>query len=308
MTSPALWDLGAWLEQLVAESTGKEGKGIIPIDGESLGDPAVYDQDRVFAYIRYEQGIDVTQEAKVKALEQAGHPVIRITVADLINLGEQFFLWEMATAVAGALLEINAFDQPNVQESKDHTKKYLEAFIRNGTLPDFPSFLTDGNVTVYTDEQNASVLKGKASLEAVLGAHFARIQPGDYFAINAYVERTDPIHAIFQRMRTNIRENKQVATTLGYGPRFLHSTGQLHKGGPNSGVFIQVTCEDHEDLPIPGEPYSFGVLKAAQALGDMQSLSSRHRRVIRLHLDADVEKGLARLEQLIEASIGSHAH
>lgn len=308
VTSPALWDLGAWLEQLVAESTGKEGKGIIPIDGESLGDPEVYGQDRVFAYIRYEQGIDGTQEAKVKALEQAGHPVIRINVADLINLGEQFFLWEMATAVAGALLEINAFDQPNVQESKDYTKKYLEAFTRNGTLPDSPSFLTDGNVTVYTDEQNASVLKGKASLEAVLGAHLARIQSGDYFAINAYVERTDQIHAIFQRMRTNIRENKQVATTLGYGPRFLHSTGQLHKGGPNSGVFIQVTCDDREDLPIPGEPYSFGVLKAAQALGDMQSLSSRQRRVIRLHLEADVENGLARLEQLIEAGIGSHAH
>ncbi|MCA9422068.1 MAG: hypothetical protein KC592_13685, partial [Nitrospira sp.] len=308
VTSPALWDLGAWLEQLVAESTGKEGKGIIPIDGESLGDPEVYDQDRVFAYIRYEQGIDVTQETKVKALEAAGHPVIRINVADLINLGEQFFLWEMATAVAGALLEINAFDQPNVQESKDYTKKYLEAFTRNGTLPDSLPFLTDGNVTVYTDEQNASVLKGMASLEAVLGAHLARIQSGDYLAINAYVERTDPVHAIFQRMRTNIRENNKVATTLGYGPRFLHSTGQLHKGGPNSGVFIQVTCDDREDLSIPGEPYSFGVLKAAQALGDMQSLSSRQRRVIRLHLEADVEQGLARLEQLIEASIASHAH
>ncbi|HBP88816.1 MAG TPA: transaldolase [Nitrospiraceae bacterium] len=301
VTSPALWDLGAWLEQLVAESTGKEGKGIIPVDGESLGGQEVYGQDRVFAYIRYEQGIDATQEAKMKTLEQAGHPVIRINVADLINLGEQFFLWEMATAVAGALLEINAFDQPNVQESKDYTKKYLEAFTRAGTLPDSTPLLSDGDVTVYTDEQNASVLKGQVSLEAVLSAHLSRIQSGDYFAINAYVERTDAVHAIFQRIRTKVREIKQVATTLGYGPRFLHSTGQLHKGGPNSGVFIQITCDDPEDLSIPDEPYSFGVLKAAQALGDMQSLSSRQRRVIRLHLGADVEKGLARLEQLINA-------
>lgn len=218
--------------------------------------------------------------------------MIRTNLADLINLGEQFFLWEMATAVPGAVLEINAFDQPNVQESKDYTKKYLEAFTRNGTLPDSPPLLSDGHVTVYTDEQDASVLKGKASLETVLGAHLARIQSGDYFAINAYVERTDAVHDIFQRMRTNIRETKQVATTLGYGPRFLHSTGQLHKGGPNSGVFIQVTCDDREDLAIPDEPYSFGLLKAAQALGDMQSLSSRQRRVIRLHLGADVEKGV----------------
>ena len=303
VTSPALWDLGAWLEQLVAESTGKEGKGIIPVDGESLGGPEVYGQDRVFAYIRYEQGIDATQEANVKALEQAGHPVIRINVADLINLGEQFFLWEMATAVAGALLEINAFDQPNVQESKDYTKKYLEAFTRTGTLPDSTPLLSDGDVTVYTDKQNASAFKGKASLEAVLSAHLSRIQSGDYFAINAYVERTDAVQAIFHRIRTKIREAKRVATTLGYGPRFLHSTGQLHKGGPNSGVFIQVTCDDRENLSIPDEAYSFGVLKAAQALGDMQSLSSRQRRVIRLHLGADVEKGLARLEQLIEANL-----
>jgi hypothetical protein len=304
--SPALWDLGAWIEQLVAESTGKEGKGIIPVDGETIGAPEVYGQDRVFAYIRYEQGIDAVQEANVHRLEQAGHPVIRIHVAELINLGEQFFLWEMATAVAGAMLEVNAFDQPNVQESKDYTKKYLETFTRTGALPDSPPLLSDGIVTVYADEQNASFFKGLSSLEAVLSAHVDRVQPGDYFAINAYVERTEPVHRLFERIRTRVREAKQVATTLGYGPRFLHSTGQLHKGGPNSGVFIQVTCDAQQDLPIPNEPYSFGVLQSAQALGDLESLSSRQRRVIRVHVGSDVGKGLARLEQAIDATLCSH--
>jgi transaldolase/glucose-6-phosphate isomerase len=301
--SPALWDLGAWIEQLVAESTGKEGKGIIPVDGESLGVPEVYGQDRVFAYIRDEQGIDAAQEANVNALEQAGHPVIRIDVADLINLGQQFFLWEMATAVAGAMLEINAFDQPNVQESKDYTKAYLEKFTQTGLLPESSPLLTDGTLRVFADEQNRQALKGAQTVEAVVAAHLSRIQSGDYFAINAYVERTDAVHQIFERIRTRVREVKQVATTVGYGPRFLHSTGQLHKGGPNSGVFIQVTCDDQEDLSIPGEPYSFGVLKSAQALGDMQSLTSRQRRVIRVHVGTDVVKGLARLEQTIEATI-----
>ena len=301
--SPALWDLGAWIEQLVAESTGKEGKGIIPIDGESLGVPQVYGQDRVFVYIRYEQGIDAAQEANVNALEQTGHPVIRIDVADLINLGQQFFLWEMATAVAGAMLEINAFDQPNVQESKDYTKAYLEKFTKTGLLPESSPLLTDGTLRVFADEQNRQTLKGAQTVEAVVAAHLSRIQSGDYFAINAYVERTDAVHHIFERIRTRVREVKQVATTVGYGPRFLHSTGQLHKGGPNSGVFIQVTCDDQEDLSIPGEPYSFGVLKSAQALGDMQSLTSRQRRAIRVHVGTDVVKGLARLEQTIEATL-----
>ncbi len=303
VTSPALWNLGAWLEQLLAESTGKEGKGIIPIDGELLGAPEGYGQDRVFAYIRYEQGIDAVQETKITALEKAGHPIVRIDVADLINLGEEFFLWEMATAVAGAILGINAFDQPNVQESKDYTKAYLEKFKETGSLPESSSILADGTIRVFTDEQNRLALNDCSSLESVVATHIARIQPGDYFAINAYVERTDAVHNMFERIRTRVRDVKQVATTLGYGPRFLHSTGQLHKGGPNTGVFIQVTCDDEEDLPIPDEPYTFGVLKAAQALGDMQSLTSRQRRVIRVHVGADVMKGLVRLEQAIDSAL-----
>ena len=303
VTSPALWDLGAWLEQLLAESTGKEGQGIIPIDGEVLGALESYGDDRVFAYIRYEQGIDAVQESKIMALERAGHPIIRINVADLINLGEEFFLWEMATAVAGTILGINAFDQPNVQESKDYTKSYLEKFKETGSLPESSPLMTDGTIQVFTDEQNRVALHDCSSLESVMAAHIARIQSGDYFAINAYVERTDAVNNLFERIRTRVRESKQVATTLGYGPRFLHSTGQLHKGGPNTGVFIQVTCDDEEDLAIPDEPYTFGVLKAAQALGDLQSLTSRQRRVIRIHVGADVAKGLTRLEQAIDSSL-----
>jgi len=303
VTSPALWDLGAWLEQLVAESTGKEGKGIIPVEGESLGAPEVYGQDRVFVHLRYEQGLDPEQEDRVKVLEQAGHPIIRIDVADLLNLGQEFFLWEMATAVAGAMLGINAFDQPNVQESKDYTKAHLEAFKKEGKLAEASPLLVDGDVQIFADEANGQTLKGSATLDDLVAAHVTRLQSGDYFAMNVYVERTDAVHAIFDRIRTKIRGTKQVATTLGYGPRFLHSTGQLHKGGPNSGVFIQVTCDDAEDLAIPDEPYSFGILKAAQALGDLQSLTSRQRRVIRVHVGSDVIKGLTRLEQAIEAAL-----
>ena len=306
VTSPALSDLGAWLEQLVAESTGKEDKGIIPVEGEAVGGGEVYGQDRVFAYIRYTQGTDQQQEARVTDLEQAGHPVIRVDVADLMNLGQQFFLWEMATAVAGAMLGINAFDQPNVQESKDYTKAHLDTFKKEGTLSESSPLFTDRDIQVFADEVNGKALTGKTSLDDLVAAHVARLQPGDYFAMNVYVERTGAVHEVFDRIRTKIRESKQVATTLGYGPRFLHSTGQLHKGGLNSGVFIQVTCDDTEDLAIPDEPYSFGVLKAAQALGDLQSLTSRQRRVIRVHVGADVVKGLTCLEQAIEAALCVH--
>ncbi len=303
VTSPALWDLGAWLEQLVAESTGKEGKGIIPVEGESIGAPEVYGSDRVFAYIRYEQGIDPEQEARIKTLEQAGHPIIRIDMFDLINLGQEFFLWEMATAVAGSLLGINAFDQPNVQESKDYTKGYLETFKKEGKLTESSPLLVDGDVQIFADEANQQAFKDISTLDDLVAAHVSRLQAGDYFGMNVYVERTDAVHAVFDRIRAKIRQTKQVATTLGYGPRFLHSTGQLHKGGPNSGLFIQVTSDDAEDLAIPDEPYSFGVLKAAQALGDLQSLTAKGRRVIRVHLGADVSQGLARLEQAIESAL-----
>jgi hypothetical protein len=304
VTSPAIWDLGAWIEQLIAESTGKEGKGIVPIDDEPLGPPEVYGKDRLFAYIRYSGGVDTAQDAKVAALEKAGHPVVRIELAELINLGEEFFLWEIATAVAGSLLGINAFDQPNVQESKDYTKNFLDEYNKTGHLPKEQPILTPDGIKVYGDVANRQALKGAATLEDALKTHLARLQTGDYFSVNAYVERTDASHQALQAIRLRVRDKKKVATTLGYGPRFLHSTGQLHKGGPNSGVFIQITSDDAEDLPIPGEPYTFGVLKNAQALGDFLSLSKRNRRAIRVHLGKDVNAGLKKLQAAMEKALG----
>jgi transaldolase/glucose-6-phosphate isomerase len=304
VTSPAISGLGAWTEQLIAESTGKEGKGIIPVDDEPLGPPDVYGRDRLFAYIRDAGSPDSDQDAKVAALEKAGHPVIRIELTDLINLGEEFFRWEMATAVAGSLLGINAFDQPNVQESKDYTKNFLDEYKKTGRLPEEEPVLSAEGIKIYGDAANRQALKGASTLEEALKAHLVRVQAGDYVAMNAYVERTDVSHRVLQNIRLRVRDKRKVATTLGYGPRFLHSTGQLHKGGPNSGVFLQITSDDAQDLPIPGEPYTFGVLKAAQALGDFLSLSKRNRRAIRVHLGADVEAGLKRLQTAVEKVLG----
>ncbi len=301
--SPAISDLGAWLEQLIAESTGKEGKGLIPVDDEPLGEAHVYDNDRLFVYIRYADGAVPEQDSMVDALQSAGHPVVRIECMNLLNLGQEFFRWEMATATAGSLLGVNAFDQPNVQESKEFTKFYLEEFKKNGRLPEESPVMTDGAFHLFTDDANRQALKGASSLVRAVAAHLARVQTGDYVAINAYLERTPVVHGALQSIRALIRDAKRVATTLGYGPRFLHSTGQLHKGGPNSGVFLQVTADHREDLDIPGEPYSFGTLVTAQALGDMKSLSTRNRRVLRIHLGRDVETGLRQILQAVEEAL-----
>ena len=303
VTSPAIGDLGAWLEQLIAESTGKEGKGLIPIDDEPLGEASVYNSDRVFVYIRYADGAVPEQDAIVDTLESAGHPVVRIDCASLLNLGQEFFRWEMATATAGALLGINAFDQPNVQESKDFTRFYLEEFKQSGRLPEESPVFKDGDVRVFADDANRQALAGASSLANAVAAHLSRIRTGDYVAINAYLERTPAAHDAFQRIRAIIRDAKRVATTLGYGPRFLHSTGQLHKGGPDSGVFFQITADQGEDLDIPDEPYSFGTLAAAQALGDLKSLSMRNRRVIRIHLGGNVDDGLRRIQKAVEEAL-----
>ncbi|MBI2192654.1 MAG: bifunctional transaldolase/phosoglucose isomerase [Planctomycetes bacterium] len=305
VTSPAVSDLGAWLEQLLAESTGKEGKGIIPIDDEALGPPEVYGKDRLFAYIRFSAKPDAGQDEKVAALEKDGHPVIRIELTELDNVGEEFFRWEIATAVAGAILGINAFDQPNVQESKDFTKAYLEEFKKNGRLPQSSPFLESGGIRLYADAANAQALEaaGASSLESALAAHLARLQPGDYAAFNAYLDRNGATDQVLRAMRLSVRDRHRVATTLGYGPRFLHSTGQLHKGGPQSGLFLQITADDAEDLKIPDERFTFGVLKDAQALGDFQSLSQRKRRLLRVHLGADVGAGLKKLQQALQKAL-----
>ncbi|HTR25017.1 MAG TPA: bifunctional transaldolase/phosoglucose isomerase [Terriglobales bacterium] len=303
ITSPAIHDLGAWLEQLIAESTGKIGKGIIPVDRETVGAPDVYGNDRTFAYIRLESDKDSEKEAKVAALEKAGQPVVRITLPDIYNLGQEFFRWEIATAVAGSIIGINAFNQPDVEASKVETRKLTSEYESKGSLPaEQPIFEGDG-FKLFTDEKNANDLaKGAGndrSLKNYLRAHLARLCANDYFAILGYIEMNNEHEAELQAIRMNVRDKKHVATCLGFGPRFLHSTGQAYKGGPNSGVFLQITCDDANDLPVPQQKYTFGVVKAAQARGDFAVLAERNRRALRVHLGSDVKAGLKKLGSLI---------
>jgi transaldolase/glucose-6-phosphate isomerase len=305
ITSPGIASLGAWLEQLIAESTGKQGKGLIPIGSEKLETAERYGKDRLFAYVRLANGADAAQDKAVKELAAAGHPVVTLDMPSKDDLGAEFFRWEFATAFAGITLGINAFDQPNVQESKDYTKKYLAEYTEKGKLPEDILLLEEDGIKLYVDSKNKAEFEkaGAKGLDAALAAHFARIKEGDYFATNAYVDRS-PVHEEkLSALRTQVLEKKRVATTLGFGPRFLHSTGQLHKGGPNKGVFLQVTSDDQQDVAIPNEKYTFGVLKQAQALGDFLALSNRDRRLLRVHLPADVEKGLARLKQAFDKAL-----
>lgn len=297
--SPGIRPLGAWLEQLIAESTGKEGKGIIPINDEPIGLPSVYGHDRFFVYLRHTPLPDPSQDEQVALLEKAGHPVIRLNLPDLIQMGEAFFLWEMATAVAGSILGINPFDQPNVQESKAYTQTLLREYEEKGCLPEEKPILIDGGIRIYSGEADRKTLSGIGAFNDIVARHLSHLKPGDYLALTAYLASTEDNHHALQEIRRVIRDKRKVATTLGYGPRFLHSTGQLHKGGPNTGLFIQITSDDAEDVPIPEKTYSFGILNAAQASGDFLSLSRRDRRIIRIHLTSDVATGLHRLGQAI---------
>ena len=275
ITSPSLGNFGDWLEQLIAESTGKEGKGILPVVGEPLGPPRVYGDDRLFVYLRLDG--DQTHDAAVQALEEAGQPVVRLLLRDVYDLGEQFFLWEFATAVTGYRLAINPFNQPNVEAAKAMARKAIAAYSETGTLPDDePAPLTPTALTGF----------------------LAQAQAGDYVALQAYVQPTDETDGALLVFRTLLRERLRLATTVGYGPRFLHSTGQLHKGDGGNGLFIQLTADDPRDVPIPDEAgspdstMSFGVLKMAQALGDKRALLDAGRRVIRFHLGDDTVGGL----------------
>jgi transaldolase/glucose-6-phosphate isomerase len=306
LTSPGIWDLGAWLEQLLAESTGKEGKGLIPVDQEKLGPPEVYGADRVFCYVRLENGADAAQDKAVEALEKAGHPVVRISVSDTYDITMEFFRWEIATAVAGSVIGINAFNQPDVEASKVATRKLTTEYEKTGSLPAEAPILEDAGIKLYTDEANAAALAkaaGGKSLAAYIKAHLGRIKAGDYFAVLGYVEMNEAHAAELQALRHAVRDKKKVATCLGFGPRFLHSTGQAYKGGPNSGVFLQITCDDAADLPVPGQKYTFGVVKAAQARGDFHVLAERGRRALRVHLGKDVKSGLAALRKAIEQAL-----
>src|SRR6266404_4804410 len=304
ITSPGISDLGAWLEQLIAESTGKLGKGIIPVDREQLGAPDVYGNDRIFAYVRLESAPDAAQDAKVAALEKAGHPVVRIAVSDIYNLGQEFFRWEIATAVAGSILGINAFNQPDVEASKIVTKQLTSEYELTGSLPPEKPILEEAGFKLFTDDKNAAALANATgsdrSVKSYLRAHLARLGAGDYFALLGYVEMNAEHESLLQSLRMTVRDRKHVATCLGFGPRFLHSTGQAYKGGPNSGVFLQITCDESQDLPVPGQKYTFGVVKAAQARGDFQVLADRKRRALRVHLGRDVKAGLAKLAELVK--------
>ena len=299
IASSGIHDLGAWLEQLIAESTGKVGKGIIPVDREKLAKPATYGNDRVFAYLRLANKPNKAQDAAVAAIEKAGNPVIRITLPNVYTLGQEFFRWEIATAVAGSIIGINAFNQPDVEASKIETKKLTSEYEASGSLPPESPFFVSKDAKLYADEKNSAALSGGKTLGEVLKTHLLRIGAGDYFALLGYIPMNAENEKALQAIRHSVRDAKKVATCLGFGPRFLHSTGQAYKGGPNSGVFLQITCDDASDLAVPGQRYTFGVVKAAQARGDFAVLAERGRRALRVHLGKNLKSGLNALAKAV---------
>jgi transaldolase/glucose-6-phosphate isomerase len=307
VSSPTIRDLGAWLEQLLAESTGKEGIALIPVDREELGAPEVYGDDRLFVYLRLTGGPDPVQDAAIALLEQAGQPLVRIEIQDRYDIGQEFFRWEFATAVAGSILGINPFDQPDVEASKVATRALTDEYERKGALPPERPIIEAEGMKLFADEANAADLSDAVGLDdsfgAFLAAHLNRLGDRDYFAMLAYVEMNDAHQAELQAIRHQIRDTRRVATCLGFGPRFLHSTGQAYKGGPDTGVFLQITCDDAVDLPVPGQKYTFGVVKAAQARGDFEVLAERGRRALRVHLGPDVLAGLKRLRELVNRAL-----
>ena len=306
VTHPSVRAFGAWAEQLIAESTGKMGKGILPAEGEPLGAPSDYGNDRVFVYVGAglpHQPKDI--EAKLRELEAAGHPVIRLAMNDAYDIGELFYTWEVATAAAGSILQIDAFDQPNVQESKDNTKALLKQFASTGKFDEPTPAVSD-------DVMDISFLSGSDEVHAhdpaaALAGVFGQVGAGDYVAFCAYIARNDKHAALLEEMRVKVRDARKCATTVGFGPRFLHSTGQEHKGGPDTGVFVQITADSPDDMPIPGMGITFRTLIAAQALGDLQSLDKRDRRGMRVHLKGDLDRGLAALNVLIDDSLRAKA-
>jgi transaldolase/glucose-6-phosphate isomerase len=304
--SKRIADFGAWAEQLIAESTGKNGKALIPLEGETLSKPDVYGNDRVFIDLRLQDDADNTRETALAALEAAGHPVIRIAVTSPAHIGQEFFRFEIATAVAGAVLGINPFDQPDVESTKIKTRELTSAFETSGALPAETPVAEDGAIAIYTDAANADALRkagANSDLASWMKAHLTRIKPGDYVATLAYLDRNDANIAAIQNIRMAIRDSKHVATCVGFGPRFLHSTGQAYKGGPNTGVFIQITAEPAPDLDVPGQKISFGVIEAAQARGDFGVLAERGRRALRLHIKSDVAKGLAAIAAAVQGAL-----
>jgi transaldolase/glucose-6-phosphate isomerase len=305
--SPRLADFGAWAEQLIAESTGKNGKALIPIDDEPLGTPECYGTDRIFVHIALTGDRDLAQDSSIEALENAGHPVVRIEVKSPDHLGQEFFRWEVATAIAGSLIGINPFDQPDVEASKIKTRELTDAYEKSGALPAEKPVFSEAGVEIYADETNADALRRAGAggdLASWVKAHLDRAGPGDYVALLAYMERDAEHIETLRKMRVAVRDARHVATCVGFGPRFLHSTGQAYKGGPNTGVFLQITTAHPDALAIPGYRADFGIVEAAQARGDMGVLVERGRRVLRIHFaDGDVDKGLKQLAGAITRAI-----
>jgi hypothetical protein len=285
--------LGVWIEQLLAESLGKDGTGLVPVVDEPLGAPGVYGDDRVFVALVLEG--DTSHDAALAKLADAGHPVLRLPLRDPMDLGAEFFRWELATATAGAVLGVNPFDEPDVARAKEQAGTLLTEWRRSRRLPEWPSDVEEDGLILMTksNKKPTSVSKG-------LAAHLAQASPGDYLAIQAYLTPTPDAARALQEIRIALRDRLRIATTVGWGPRYLHSTGQLHKGGPTSGLFIQITGEDREDLPIPGAGYGFTTLKAAQALADLQSLRDAARRVLRIHLTGKQSQALPQLAAMVQ--------
>ena len=307
LASDEITEIGAWLEQLVAESTGKQGKGLIPVDGEPLGDVVDYGDDRVFAYLQLDGQEDPARDGLVRGLEDAGHPVVRITLATPATLAQEFFRWEIATAIAGAVLGIDPFDQPDVEASKIATRKITDTIEKTGKIDTENPLLEDEGLALFADPRNAEALAATIdipSLEAYLGAHFARVGDGDYVGLLAYLDRDDANTATLREIRRRLLDGLKRATVVGFGPRFLHSTGQAYKGGPNSGVFLQITATPSMGLNIPGRSLTFADVLSAQARGDLAVLAERGRRLLRIDLGADVAGGLRRLHQAIDRALG----
>ncbi|MGI8668775.1 MAG: bifunctional transaldolase/phosoglucose isomerase [Aridibacter sp.] len=301
--SPEIYDLGAWLEQLIAESTGKQGVSIIPIDREEIQEAENYDEDRIFAYLKLKGTKDDSLDEKIASLEAYGHPFVRIEIEDKLNIGQEFFRWEFATAVAGAIMEINTFNQPDVEAAKVEAKKITDKYEEEGELPKEEAFFEEDGIKLFSSDEYVAELDEfvgeDKSLEKYLEAHIQHLQEYDYFAVLGYIEMNEENEKLLQELRHKVLKKELVATALGFGPRFLHSTGQAYKGGANNGVFLQITSEDKEDLEVPGQKYSFGIVKAAQARGDFQVLLDRGRRALRVHLTENVQEDLNKIIGLI---------
>ncbi|MFN3420066.1 MAG: bifunctional transaldolase/phosoglucose isomerase [Pyrinomonadaceae bacterium] len=299
-TSQKLKSIGAWLEQLIAESTGKNGKAIIPVDGEPVISADHYGNDRLFVYIGL-RGEKITGQEYdlLSELESNNRPVIRIEVETEYHISQEFFRWEFATAVAGALMKINPFNQPDVESAKVEAKKLTDLYEKTGKLSDEYPFFSRDVISLFTNETNQHRLESIAgshpNLKKLISAHLSQLNTGDYFALLSFLEMSDQNMALCNEIRRVVLERTGNATCLGFGPRFLHSTGQAYKGGPNTGVFLQITADDEFDLPVPGQKFTFGVVKSAQARGDFQVLLDRHRRALRVHIAGSVADGLSRL-------------